>query len=815
MKPPRVPASPAAIFAGMALVMVASWIAPPAGLAQTADPSRGKGVELIKRKPFDRVTLTDNTVLEVEPIAPRPLPPADTKKVREKTDLEELEERAQKALGRRRGNRKGADAAKQDEEEQVVLHLLEGEDRDFKVKRSAIKDVEYFEDMLLADGDRLTTAQDFPRAFERFLYIKARNPSWRGLDDKVNRLLFEEGSLALGDKDGGARGLRLLGDLRRRKPDYPGLGDKLAASFGKKIAHEVEDEKDYPEGRRLLRELDQLAPGHEEARRARARFEAKAGALVAEASRAPADRKVDLLTEAARIWPSLAGLESSLAGAFRAEPTLDVAVADVANPVGPWPRSPASERAGRLLYVPILAGVDEPSSRGEVPGQLASGVVSTELGRGLRIAIRGGYSWSDGSRRASAVDVARSLADRATTSSPGYNARWADLLDRVEPVGDDRVDVRLSRPSMKPELWLLGPVGPAHASADGRVSVPGRGRWPVGDGPFALEASEKETTRFRTASTSGGSGLRRIREIRHLDPTAAVSALVRGDVSMLERVPPASVSDLAREPDVKVGRYADPGVHRIALDGRTPSLRNRTLRRALSLAIDRRVLLEEFVLRHPADAGNRVADGPAVRGSPFDAANVDPLDYDPLLARMLVAAARRELNGAAIALTLEFPAIAEARAACPRIAEGFRLIGVEVTLRERPESELEAELRAGRRFDLAYRASRAGDAFHDLGPALCPGYDAPPDADALASLASPRILQLLLQFDRAPETTAARALAIQIDREARDELPVLPLWQVEDHFAWRSRLKGPGAVADRLYQGIETWEIDPWIAKDP
>ena len=32
---------------------------------------------------------------------------------------------------------------------------------------------------------------------------------------------------------------------------------------------------------------------------------------------------------------------------------------------------------------------------------------------------------------------------------------------------------------------------------------------------------------------------------------------------------------------------------------------------------------------------------------------------------------------------------------------------------------------------------------------LCPGYDAPPEADALASAASPRILQLLLQLERA------------------------------------------------------------------
>ncbi|WP_435016842.1 ABC transporter substrate-binding protein [Tundrisphaera sp. TA3] len=810
MSTDRFPRRSAGLVVGAILVVAASWAFPRPGLGQKAEPA-GKEAELVKRAPFDRITLIDRSVIEVEPLSPRPLPPIDTKKVREKTEVEELEERARKAIRRR--NRRPEENAKEDEEPEIIIHLLEGEDRDFRVKRASIKAVEYYEDMLLAEADRLITAEDFSRAFERLLHVRARNPHWPGLGDKVNRLLFEEGSRALEDNDGGARGLRLLGDLRDRKPDYPGLGDKLAASFGQKIARMFE-EGDFAEGRRLLRELDRLVPGHDEARRSRARFEDRARALVDEAGRSGPEAKLDLLAEASRIWPDLPGLESTLADAFRANPTLDVAVADVARPVGPWPRSPAGERAGRLLYVPILGGVDDAFSRGENPGQLASRVVSTDLGRGLQISIRNGFVWSDGSRPASAVDVARALADRATPSVPGFNARWADLLERVEAVGDERVEVRLSRPTMKPELWLVGPIGPAHASADGRVTLPGRGRWPVGDGAFALDAAEAEATRYRAVAETSPGRIRRIREARFLDPSAGVAALVQGRVSLLERVPPAQVPDLTREPGIKVGRLATPSVHRIAIDGRTPTLRNRTLRRALSLAIDRRVLLEEVVLRRPADGGNRVADGPALKGSPFDAPDVAPFEYDPLLARLLVAAATKELNGAKLSFTFDYPAIAEARAVCPRLIEAWKLIGVEVTPRERPESELESDLRAGRRFDLAYRAARAGDPFHDLGPMLCPGYDAPPDADALASLASPRILQLLLQLDRAPETTAARGLALQIDRESRDEMPVLPLWQADSHFAWRDRLKGPPAVAEHVYQDIAQWEIEPWIGKD-
>ena len=133
---------------------------------------------------------------------------------------------------------------------------------------------------------------------------------------------------------------------------------------------------------------------------------------------------------------------------------------------------------------------------------------------------------------------------------------------------------------------------------------------------------------------------------------------------------------------------------------------------------------------------------------------------------------------------------------------------------ERPESQLEAELKSGRRFEMAYRTSRPALPFRDAGPLIVPGYDAPPGANALASSASPRVLQLLLQLDRAPDSVTARGIAQQVDRESRDELPVIPLWQLDDHYAWRVQVRGPLEVADHLYRGLETWEVDPWFVRD-
>jgi peptide/nickel transport system substrate-binding protein len=306
----------------------------------------------------------------------------------------------------------------------------------------------------------------------------------------------------------------------------------------------------------------------------------------------------------------------------------------------------------------------------------------------------------------------------------------------------------------------------------------------------------------------------RLRENRYANARATIGALLRGEVSLASHVPADRVAELAAIPELRLGKLLQPSIHRIALDGRNPKLRNRMLRRGLSLVIDRKALLEESLLRRPVDAVNRVADGPFARGGYADAVDIKPLEHDPLLARMLVAAARKELGGEPIELKLEYPATPEPQSVVPRLVEAFRMAGVEVTPVERFESELESELRAGRKFDLAYRAGPCAEPVLEAGSALCPGIDAPPDTDPLSSVASPRILQLLLALERAPEWPTAKGLVLEIDRRCRDELPVLPLWQLEEHYAWRTRLTGPAPVMEQLYQGIESWRIEPWFARD-
>jgi peptide/nickel transport system substrate-binding protein len=771
------------------------WSLPQPGRSQEGGNAAGG---LLGSPPFDRLTLTDGTVIDIEPVSPRPLPPYDPKKEKD---------RAKKSPGPpREGNillpgekaKKAALEEKEKENElppaEITIHLLKGDARDFKVKRINLKRVEYFEDMLLADGERYRLAHDYARAFECYLRVQARVPGWPGLDEHVNRLLFDEGSAALGEGTG-EDGLRILRELAARRPDYPGLADKLAAAYGSRIARAFELGL-YAQGRKVLHDLELLAPGHAVVRDARERFLARARGLVAGAAQKPSAERLDALTEALRVWPDVEGAAAQYTRAFAEFPTLDVAVTDVPRTAGAYVRCPADERVSSLLYLPILASADEDAAQGKRPGQLAARLDSAELGRRLMLELRPAVAGSDGSSVVSAGDVVRALVSQTEPDAPNYRARWADLLEQAQALNDSKVEFRLERPLLKLEAWLMIPVG------GGRFR-----RAAVSDQRVDLRAVD-------VPNSSDRPGILRVRETRYPTARATVGAVLRGEVSLAAHVPPDRVAELAATPELKLGKYSQPSLHRIALDGRNPALRNRTLRRGLSLSIDRKALLEETLLRRPADAVSRVADGPFARASYADAVGVKPLESDPMLARMLVAAARKELGGEPIKLKLEYPAAPEPQAVVPKLVEAFAQAGVEVTAVERPESELETELRAGRKFDLAYRMAPCVEPVLEAGGVICPGIDAPPDADPLSSVASPRILQLLLELERAPEWPTAKGIALEIDRQSRDELPILPLWQLEDHFAWRTRLEGPAAVVDHLYQNLETWRIAPWFARD-
>jgi len=771
------------------------------------------GRDLLRDPPFDRLTLIDRTELIVDPVAPRPLPSEE--------ELAELREQAAEAerqkktagiiIGR-------APSTSEDPKERQILIRLQGEKTgNFYVKIRNIQKVDYFEDILLDEAERLASREQFNRAFDLILAVRARDPQWPGLDEAANRVLFLEGRSMIGFGRV-EEGLRALGNLFERDPDYPELMETLGDAYSSRIEQAINREA-FALGRRMLDEFAEIAPESPEIKRLTNRFRNRAERVAERAEGLDGPDKVEALVAALGIWPRSEAMAERYRTAFQESPVLDVAVLDVSRRPGPWITCEADRRLNRLLYLPILQDASEAAMNGERAEQVAEELQVGNIGRRWTIRVKPGIRWNDASREIAAEDVARALSDRALENTAGYDARWANMLDRVQILSDREVEVALNRAPMEPAAWLLVAVGPSHAGSDGLVWTPD-GPQPIGSGPFGLvDLTNREARYDRAAPPADGKegepeeetiAIARVLERRLEDPRDAVAAMLRGEVALIEAIPPDRITELQETEGLQVGRYADPRLYWIAIDGRNPTLQNRSLRRGLSYALDRERILSEEVLGRDLTDDEALADGPMLVGSDLNAVGVRPLGHDALLAKMLVRAAQKEMGGDPIRLRFAYPATPIGLAAAPAIIEAFEEAGVTIDAVARPPSDLEIELRRGDRFELALRSGPVLEPVRDIGPTLCPGYVAPASTDSLSSLASTRILQLLLRLEQLQDRTEARNMVMRIDMETRDELPILPLWQLHEHYAWSERLTGPAEEADSLYDGLLDWTIEPW-----
>jgi len=247
---------------------------------------------------------------------------------------------------------------------------------------------------------------------------------------------------------------------------------------------------------------------------------------------------------------------------------------------------------------------------------------------------------------------------------------------------------------------------------------------------------------------------------------------------------------------------------------RRPALRNRTLRKAIAYAVNTREILESVLLAGP---DGELVSGPFARDSFAYDESIDPRRFDRTLAWSLAETVRLQRGGKLPKLTLRYRAIEEVRVACEAIRDDLTGAGIEVEIIERLERELEDDIANGRDYDLAYRIVRLGeeDPIGEVSGLFCSGVRRSVQELSSAEVASPWLRQLFVQLENETHWPAVRAGLREVHRLSYDDAAIVPLWQLTEHFAFNMRLRGIEPVQDTLYQGVETWEVEPWFAKDP
>lgn len=724
------------------------------------------------------------------------------------------------------------------------LHRLSEPSIPYAVPWSAVAKIELYEQMLLEEANRLVAASEFGEAFEYLEYLQTNYPKLLGLEDLLQTYLWKEASAAFaaGDRD---QAWPILLALYARNPGYPRLDSAVQAVSDAIIAERIKT-KNYAAARAVVDMVEKNFPklSLTNVARWRQRFQNEAQEQLKIARQALADKNYaaarDAATFAASIVPSFPEGEALLTEIQNTAPEVRVGVFAWGR-IGLPSQTPlwAAARLAPLVDPKLVEMVDFGAEGGVYAsryGKIATSddglettlLMSPEaLGEGLTPDVVGlellALADSDGPRRQE--DAAANLA----------GVRIADGRE---------VRIQWRRPPIRPGAFLQIPLR--------RLTDADRapGLW------FDLQPGKDDADEARYVRSepeeAASARPRFIVERLFDDDETMLTSLIRGDIDVVDRVPPWQLEQMRTAQGVVLSAYRLPTVHVLIPNLENPLLDVREFRRALCYSIDREGIVRDILLGGQELPGFRTISAPFPAGVGLnDPAGygyddqIAPRPYEPRLGALLATVARTTLakreadarkeaaeiaaeadkakgeeakpaeaeakakadeEAAAAAAAAEEPKLPPpkplilahaadpvARVACQSIKLQLDQAGIPVKLVELPPRDPDADVK----YDLLYAELAAWEPLVDARRLLGGG--------GVAGRTTALMDAALERLDRAENWNEARDRLKEIHRIAHYDLPLIPLWQTVNSFASRAQLEGVGDSPVSLYQNVADW----------
>jgi ABC-type transport system substrate-binding protein len=686
----------------------------------------------------------------------------------------------------------------------------------YKIQRGKITQWIRFRELVLLEAERLVTERQFDEAFIYYKHLRGKyRDNLPQLDASIARFHAEEAKMHQ-EKRQPAQALALLNSAHELNPQHPGLADAMAEAVDVLIQGHVAAQK-YDPARTLLVGLKTKFPKHAAVAKWEGRLSAEAQKLLTESKDHASAGRMHEARETAlasvRIWP-LEEATKLLDEAQRRSPRLVVGVTAPAQSFDPerlddW----AARRSGRLLHRTLAEFAGHGPQGGQYRSPLALEINQENLGQQLVLHLNPKLTWSDGTPLTGA-DVSRHLLAMADPlDRRSYRPDWAELFAAVRVRDGYEVQIDLRRTHVHPEGLLQTVLLPWRSHSQANQPQPALG-------PYSVHQMAAGEVRYRASERYFAPGAAQPKEIieRYYDDgRKASTALRNGEIAMLDRVSPWEIDNLQAIPYLHVEPYAVPTVHCLIPNSKNKLLTWRTLRRAILVGIHREKVLTEL-LQGARLPGNRPISGPFPAGldatDPIGYAydySLAPRPYDRALSVTLVAlaieqenTARKKRKEAELTelppLVLLHPGHDVARVACRQIKTQLEPAGIKITLKEQTPAAL-----AEGAWDLRYAELAMVDPVID-GPRLL-------GASGMAARPSSFLALALRELERANDWKSASQKLLEIHRLTYEELPVIPLWQLTDHFAYHRQLQGVAARPVSLYSNVEQWQSPPAVLK--
>lgn len=307
---------------------------------------------------------------------------------------------------------------------------------------------------------------------------------------------------------------------------------------------------------------------------------------------------------------------------------------------------------------------------GEIEGLLAASWEYLDPST-LRVTLRDGVSFTDGTPLdAAAVKASLERLLDPATAAPGRFV--VSSIATVEVVDATTVDIKTAEPFAPLLAHLAHPVAAIVPAAHGDDLA----RNPVGSGPFMLVSWEQSNQVLLKANADYWGGAPAIGEVLYRiipEVSTQIIELRSGGIDILFNIPPDAFEALEADAKLETVSYLGWGSMMLGMNTANPKLRDLRVRQAIAHAIDKGLLIDEF-LRGLAQPGV-VPIPPTVRFAASDLP--EPYPYEPETAKALLA----EAGASGLKLTLDIYQNPDLEAVAQVLQFMLSEVGIDLTIR--------------------------------------------------------------------------------------------------------------------------------------
>lgn len=401
-------------------------------------------------------------------------------------------------------------------------------------------------------------------------------------------------------------------------------------------------------------------------------------------------------------------------------------------------------------------------------------------------------------------ELSRRMLERGSVQAKDYDIPFARIVDTIEIENENSILVKLKRAFIKPEALFQFRY---EAHQDVR-----------GNGPYQFAEKNNEITMFAAnPAYEGRPNAQRPEIIEWRFPSAsqAATALIAGEIDVVDRIHLADLNRLEETAGVEVASYIVPTVHMLVPNIRNEFMEDRSFRNGLLQGINRDLILQEVICGGNEVSGCELISGPFPIGTEENdqvsyaynlSVGLQPFNdrLGMVLARVVFETRRNQLLKQGVekpmvefpTLTLAHPVDEVAELACSNIQRMWEAMGLKVVLRPleigvvRPPDE---------EWDFLYYQMSMEEPLTNA--ELLFG------RNGIVKHVSAPVEQNMQKLGYADSWQNAARTLRRIHRQVVNDVTVIPLWQIQEHYAYRDNLKGIGRLPVHLYQDVKDWLI--------